>query len=248
MYLAVLLPSLLALFALYKNKMTLPGLLAAWLMGIVITFCGGLYPFFALATTFILTIISDHLKKKDKDEKRTIYQMFSNVLTCTLCSVLYYIKQNDMFLVMFYSVIGGSLADTLASSIGSLAKGKNIDPLTFRKMKKGESGAVSSLGLSASVVGGIIIGGIHYLGGGWAYEYLIIIIMSAFGSYIDSVMGAYLQGKFKCSKCRKIVEEQNHCNHKTKLIKGFAFMDNNTVNLLSNIVVFITSYIVMILR
>lgn len=248
MYIAVLLPSILALYALYKKKMTLPGIIAAWIMGIVITFCGGVYPFLALALTFILTVLSDKAKNKEDKECRTIYQMISNVLTCTLCTILYYFKQNDIFIVMYYAVIGGSLADTLASSIGSLAKGRNFDPLTFRRMKKGESGAVSTLGLAASFTGGIIIGGIHYLHGGWAYEYLIIILMSGLGSYVDSLMGAYLQGKFKCPKCKKQVETRHHCKVKTKKIKGIAFMDNDVVNLLSNIIVFIVTYLILISR
>ena len=249
MYIAVLLPSILALVALFKNKLTYAGLISAWLMAIIITYCGGLYPSIALALTFILTILSDNLKKKkDKDGKRTAYQMISNVLTCTLCTILYYYKQNDMFIVMYYAVLGGSLADTLASSIGALAKGTTYDPLTFRKMSKGESGAISTLGLAASVIGGMIVGGIHYLNGGWSYEYIIIIIMSTLGSYVDSVMGAYLQGKFKCSKCNKQVEEDKHCGRKTKLINGYAFMTNDTVNLISNIIVFISTYISMVLR
>ena len=32
-------------------------------------------------------------------------------------------------------------------------------------------------------------------------NYLVIIIMGFIGSYSDSLMGAYLQGKFTCSKC-----------------------------------------------
>ena len=247
MYLAILLPSILALFALWKKKITVPGIIAAWIMGIIITYAGGIYSFIALALTFILTILTDKLKKKNRDEKRTIYQMFSNILTATCALIIYYFKQNEIFIVMYFAVIGGSLADTLASSIGSLSKGININPLTFKRMNKGESGAVSSLGMSASFLGGFIIGGIYYLSGGYIVNYLIIILMSALGSYVDSVMGAYLQGKFKCSKCKEIVETKFHCNKKTKLVKGLCFMNNDMVNLLSNIIVFIVTYMVMII-
>ena len=247
MYLAILLPSILALFALWKKKITVPGIIAAWIMGIIITYAGGIYSFIALALTFILTILTDKLKKKNRDEKRTIYQMFSNILTATCALIIYYFKQNEIFIVMYFAVIGGSLADTLASSIGSLSKGININPLTFKRMNKGESGAVSSLGMSASFLGGFIIGGIYYLSGGYIVNYLIIILMSALGSYVDSVMGAYLQGKFKCSKCKEIVETKFHCNKKTKLVKGLSFMNNDMVNLLSNIIVFIVTYMVMII-
>ena len=113
-------------------------------------------------------------------------------------------------------------------------------------MKKGESGAVSILGLAASILGGLIIGAIYYLGTKNITNYLIIIIMGLLGSYVDSLMGAYLQGKYKCSKCKKIVEEKVHCNKKTKRVKGIRFFDNNVVNLISNIIVFILSYLFLI--
>ncbi len=245
MYLAVLLPSIFALYALYKNKITVPGIIAAWIMGIIITYIGRIPAFIALSLTFVLTILSDKLK--NQEEKRTIYQMFSNVLTATCALIIYYFKQSEIFIVMYYAVIGGSLADTLASSIGFLAKGKNINPLTFKLMKKGESGAVSSLGLSASFLAGLIIGGVYYLYDGYIVNYLIIILMSGFGSYVDSVMGAYLQGKFKCPKCHKQVENKMHCGKKTKLIHGIRFIDNDVVNLLSNIIVFVITYLIMII-
>lgn len=64
MYLSILLPSVFALFALWKKKVTKPGIIAAWLMGVIITYFGGLYAFGALALTFVLTISSDKIKRK----------------------------------------------------------------------------------------------------------------------------------------------------------------------------------------
>ena len=143
MYIAVLLPSILALFALYKRKLTLSAVIAAWIMGIMITYCAGIPGFIALAGTFIGTILSDKLKKDKDDATRNVYQIFSNVLVASLCTLLYFVKKNDIFYVMYYAVIGSSLADTFASSFGALSKQEPINPINFRKMKKGESGAIS---------------------------------------------------------------------------------------------------------
>ena len=57
MYLSILLPSVFALFALWKKKVTKPGIIAAWLMGVIITYFGGLYAFGALALTFVLIFV-----------------------------------------------------------------------------------------------------------------------------------------------------------------------------------------------
>ena len=43
MYLAFLLPLVFAFFAFIKKKVTIPGIIAAYLMGVIITFIGGIY-------------------------------------------------------------------------------------------------------------------------------------------------------------------------------------------------------------
>lgn len=244
MYIQILLPSIFALYALYKKSLTIGGIISAWIMGIIIIYCGGIYPFIALALTFILTRISDYYKK-DEEETRDIYQIFSNVFLACLSTILFYITYKDVFLVMYYAVIAESISDTLAYSIGSSSKKNSFNPLTFRKMKKGESGAVSLLGLSASLIGGLVIGLVYYAQSYNLTNYLVIIIMGFIGSYSDSLMGAYLQGKFTCSKCKKEVETKYHCGKEAKLIRGYSFFNNNIVNLLSNAIVFVLTYIVL---
>lgn len=248
LYISVLLPSIFALYALYKNKITIPGIILAWILGIIITYCGGIFAFIALALTFVLTILSDKLKKDKEDEVRTIYQIISNVLTAALCMVLYYIKGSYIFAVMYYAVIAGSLGDTFASSFGSISHEKPRNPLTFKIMKKGESGAVSIVGICASLLAGFIIAAVYYTAYKNISNSLMIVLMGGVGSYFDSIMGAITQAKYECTVCHKQVEKPIHHKKKTKLLKGYVFMDNNTVNLLSNILVFILTYIILIVK
>lgn len=245
MYMSVLLPSILALFALYKNKLTLPAIVLAWIFGIIICYLGDIYAFIALATTFILTILSDKLRKNNNDEKRNIYQIICNVFIPSLCIILYYLFKDIKFYVMFYCTIGSSLADTLASSIGSLSKKIPLNPLTFKKMKKGESGAISVLGLIASALGGVTIGLIYYLKYSIIINYIIIIIMSFLGSYIDSLLGSCAQARYKCFKCNEIVEEKLHCGNITKRISGLSWINNNVVNFSNNLLIFFISFILL---
>lgn len=245
MYLSVLLPSIFALFALYKNKLTIPAIILAWVFGFLICYLGGKLAFVALATTFILTILSDKLKKNNSDKKRNIYQIICNVFIPTLCIILYYIFDNNRFYVMFYCTIGSSLADTLASSIGLFSKKTPLNPLTFHKMKKGESGAVSVLGLIASAAGGLIIGLIYYFKYSIVINLIIIILMSTLGSYIDSLIGSCLQARYKCPKCHEIVEVSVHCKTKTRLYSGLTWINNNVVNFSNNLSIFIISYILL---
>lgn len=246
MYISILLPSIFALFAVFKKKVTNGAAILAWIFGFIITYYGGIIAFIALALTFILTILSDKIKKTSKDGSRNVYQIISNVLTPTLCIVLYHFTNNNMFDVMYYAVIASSLADTLASSIGTLSTKDPVNIFTLKRVKPGESGAVSFLGLNASALGGIIIGLVYYIKAYNVTNYLLIILMSVVGSLADSILGITLQAKYKCSKCHKEVEESTHCNKQTKLISGCSWIDNDVVNLLNNIIVFLLSYIFLI--
>lgn len=244
MYLSVLLPSLFALFALYKNKLTIPAVILAWILGFIICYLGDYFAFAALAMTFILTIASDKIKSSS-GEKRNIYQIICNVLIASLSIVLYRVFNNEDFYIIYYCVIGSSLADTLASSIGLLSKGKVFNPLSLKEMKKGESGAVSLLGYFASFMGGVIIGFIYFIGCLNYKIFLLIAFMSLLGSYLDSVFGSTLQGRFICIKCNCETEDYIHCGVKAKLLKGYKFINNNVVNFFNNLFIFIISFILL---
>lgn len=242
----IILPTILALYALFRQKVTAPGVILAWFIGIIIYTYGGILSFTALALLFILTILSDKIKKTKKDKTRNIKQMISNILTAGLCIVLYkYSNNKEIFLVMYFAVIASSLSDTLASSIGTLSKKKPINIFTMEKVETGESGGVSILGLFASLLGGVIIGIVYLFVNINISNFILISLMGLVGSIFDSVLGILVEAKYVCSKCKKTVEEKIHCNNNTKLIKGYPYIDNNMVNLLNNIFIFILTYILL---
>ncbi len=245
MYLNILFPSIMALYALYKKKITFFGVLLAWILGIIIYTWGGYISFIALALVFILTITSDKIKKTKKDKTRDLKQMISNVLTSGLCIVLFALTNNNVFYVMYFSVIASSLSDTLASSIGTLSKKKPFNIFTLKRIETGESGGVSLLGLFASLLGGIIIGIIYLISEINISNFILISLMGLLGSIFDSVLGTIFEAKYECIVCNKTVEMDLHCNKQTKLIRGYKGIDNNMVNLLNNVFIFILSYILL---
>ena len=60
---------------------------------------------------------------------------------------------------------------------------------------------------------------------------VISLISGVLGSIVDSILGATLQGRYECPICSQETERRTHCNCLTSLKKGYAFIDNNLVNL-----------------
>ena len=52
-------------------------------------------------------------------------------------------------------------------------------------------------------------------------------------------------GKFKCVKCKSIIEKKIHCDKNALLIDGFSWVNNNVVNAISSIVTTIISVLIL---
>ncbi len=244
---SIVLSLLLGFLARIKKALTIPALLIAIVFSIIITYFGGITAFIILVSVFLGSIITKLFTKKKKHEKRVMIQIIANVGTSTLAILLYKITSNPTYLLIYASVMAESLADTLASDIGTLSKKMPINILTGKTGEKGISGNISFLGLSSSLLGSLFIGIIYYLGINHSITSVAIILLSGFfGSIFDSILGASIQVKYKCPVCQKITEKKVHCEKETQYEKGIKFVDNNLVNLLSNLFVFIVLWLILV--
>lgn len=243
---SIILSLLLGLIAYLKKALTMPALILAVLFSTLITYFGGLTSFIILVVVFLGSIITKLFHKSKKSNKRKVIQIISNVGVGALSLIIYKFTSNDLYLLIYASVMAESLADTLASDIGVLSKSEPINILTFKKGERGLSGNISFLGLTSALIGSLLIGTIYYIGMDKSVISFIIIILSGFlGSLIDSILGASIQVKYKCEKCKKITERKEHCGKETNYYKGIKWIDNNLVNLLSNAIVFIILLIIL---
>ena len=243
---SIILSLLLGLIAYLKKALTMPALILAVLFSTLITYFGGLTSVIILVVVFLGSIITKLFHKNKKSNKRKLIQIISNVGIGALSLIIYKFTSNDLYLLIYASVMAESLADTLASDIGVLSKSEPINILTFKKGERGLSGNISFLGLTSALIGSLLIGTIYYIGMDKSITSFIIIILSGFlGSLIDSILGASIQVKYKCTKCKKITERKEHCGKKTNYYKGIKWIDNNLVNLLSNAIVFIILLIIL---
>ncbi|MDD3341452.1 MAG: DUF92 domain-containing protein [Bacilli bacterium] len=253
---SICLSSLLAGFAIYKKAFTKNGVIIALLLSILITYCGGVTGFVILVTTFLATMIAGkiaHTKRElivqntnQKHGKRDAVQVLANVGMGTLSLLLFYFTKDNIYLITYACVMASSLADSMASEIGVLAQGNPIDICTFKKTVKGISGGITRLGLCASLFGSFVIAFLFYLLTNSPLSTLLFITVLGFiGALIDSILCSLVQVKYQCPKCHKITEKKVHCNCTTNYLSGIKIIDNDFVNILNNVSVFILSILLL---
>jgi uncharacterized protein (TIGR00297 family) len=140
----------------------------------------------------------------------------------------------------WHAVAGGALAaasgDTWATEVGTLWGGAPKSILTGRTVQPGTSGGVTLIGTTAGVVGAAFIAWVL-----WAFGWRGSVAGAAlaggvFGMAFDSVLGATLQRRQWCERCKVSTERVVHsCGAATRAAGGLSWLDNDGVNALSTL-------------
>lgn len=199
---------------------------------------------FAVLLSFLaLSVISDLIKKgrgvdKTADGRgRDVMQVVANGAAALVCAVAYMFEPLGAFALAFVAVMAEALADTVSSAFGVFAK-NTLDLFRMKKCQKGLSGGVSIPGTLAALVGAFLIPTFAYLLGLITPINILTLGAIAFGgTVVDTFIGSVLQEKYRCKKCGAITENNLHCGTEASHASGFSFVDNNTTNLVSNVLV-----------
>lgn len=242
---------IIAYLAYLKRSLSLSGMIAAVLFGMLIYYFGRFLIWSSLIAFFVSSsLLTKFHEKRDKnminvDRKgRNYVQVISNAIVATIFVALYHGTGRDIFLLASVVSIATSNADTWASEIGILSKGKTFSIINFKPMEKGTSGAVSMLGLFASALGALFIATVFVViygiqsGFDWVVllTYAMIIVFGGFmGALLDSYMGILFQAKYRGKTSGILSEIGKLPNEQTILISGLAFITNDAVNLLSGL-------------
>lgn len=192
----------------YRAKIAdVSALLSAALLGVLIIVFSGLSWFLLLLTFFILgggfTRYKYAYKEsigiaQAKDGIRSYENVFSNSAAALALAVAYGVfPEHGLPIIYAYmGTVATATGDTLASEIGTTAKGRPRMITTLKLSEPGADGAVSMLGEFAAILGSAVIGILAYLLGVSDNFILTVIITTAggfFGTNIDSLLGATLQ-------------------------------------------------------
>jgi len=236
--------ALVSLAGYYIRSLSLSGSVAAFVVGCFVVSGFGWRGLLLLGAFFATSSFWSKFKKQKKEKldemlekggRRDWVQVAANGSVTAIAALLHYLSPSDLWQMAFIVSIAAANSDTWASEIGVLSKREPISILTFKPAVKGTSGAISVLGLFASLMGSLIIVvlavvlfAIPSLG------VIIFLTLCGFsGSVIDTILGALVQVKFQCEQCGLITEKSKHCQWDTKKIKGIHFVNNDIVNLLS---------------
>ena len=257
-YLApILLSAPIIAFAYKKNALTGWGIVAAVIIDIVVSLALGNLGFTVLISFFVGSIIVDKIKKKAKKrgrdyieakgDRRDVIQVIANGFIPAVCAFAFTLSHgHPAFALAFVATLAEAFADTAGSGIGSLSS-YSFDFFKLRYCEKGMSGGMSIIGILASYVAAALISFIALLFRSSIFDlkFFGIALLCAFiGTVIDSLLGSWLQVKYRCVCCARLTEKREHCGNPTVKHSGLSFVDNDLVNFLSG---FVTAALTIVL-
>jgi uncharacterized protein (TIGR00297 family) len=246
--LATILFAGLSIFAKYRKWLTVSGAMAAFWMSLLLYASGGLKIFIApgifLIMGSLLSKLNDHQKEKDG---RNAVQVFANGITGVILIFIYGLLHQHVYLMdafdatdhRMYLILANisfciSMADSASSELGIYFKGTVYDIVSFKKIPVGVSGGISLQGTIAGLAGAMLISAAVVYAYQFPFIAFLLFSLTGFaGMIVDSILGSLLQVKYK-TIAGTLTDD---ALPGAKKIKGFRWCTNDSVNIISNIVV-----------
>jgi len=190
--------------------------------------------------------------KYEKTGRRDAGQVWANGGVGLLLCAANALWPGEGWLFAYIGVMAAVNADTWATEIGALSKTAPRSVTSGKPVAAGTSGGVTPLGSAAALAGAVFIGAAAALllaapqpaeaaagtpGGGAAAAVYIAAAAAAglAGAFADSLLGATGQAMYRCRVCGSETERAAHCGSAAEKVRGFAWLNNDRVNLLSSL-------------
>ncbi len=258
----LLLSSLIGVLGYRRRALDLSGVAGAVLVGTLIFGLGGWIWGLLLITFFVSSSWLSYYRRADKQQisekfakgsRRDLGQALANGGVGALLALVFaYYPEPEIF-AAFVGVMATVNADTWATELGILSPRQPRLVTSGERVAPGTSGGVTPLGTWASVAGALLIGamaafllqleslldgtgGTRPLGLNVVAYPLLAVAGGLVGSFLDSLMGATVQGIYCCAACGQETESRRHrCGQPTQLLRGWTWLNNDLVNLFSSI-------------
>jgi uncharacterized protein (TIGR00297 family) len=238
---ALLLSLLFAVLAWWRGWLDAGGAALASLIGILIWTAGG----WTLALPLLIFFVSGSLlgrlpRINTTDAKhgraRDWMQVLANGGIAALFMWLHTFLPQGTWVLAAWVSVAISMADTWSSEIGQWAGGKVVNIIGFKPMQAGLSGGVSWQGTLGGLAGALVIGWLGYAVAGFDWLTTGIVTLAGFaGMLADSLLGSVCQASY--ARADGLLTENREEAKEVNPVKGWAWMTNDWVNLLSNAIV-----------
>ena len=236
----------IAVAALRARSLSPSGAVAAVITGIVCSAAGtswaAMLIAFFVSSTALGRIRADVRARRigaivAKGGPRDARQVLANGGVFAAAALGHLMHPSTIWLAIGGGALAAAAADTWATEIGSLASQTPRDIVRWHPVAPGTSGGVTAVGTIASAAGGLFVGAMAALAG-WPSPAVIATVGGGIaGALADSILGAAVQVRRWCDRCDSRTEQPVHlCGTDTRISGGVAWIDNDTVNLISVLV------------
>ena len=225
------------------NSLSESGQWAAFFAGILAAAAGWwwaltLIVFFIAATALTRWRQSDKLRITEgtlpRTKERNATQVFANggVFVLLAFGATYTGRETLAFAAL--GALAAASSDTWSTEIGTLFGGTPRSITTRKPVEPGMSGGVTLVGFAAAIGGALFVAVVGAFSIPDHHRQLAIAaaIGGVGGGLVDSVVGATLQSRRFCDRCRHWTERRVHaCGFRTRHAAGITWLSNDAVNL-----------------
>ncbi len=169
---------------------------------------------------------------------RSAAQVYANGGVAWGCLVLQAVYPLDLlWYAGFLGAFAAAAADTWATEIGTLARGRPISLRTGRRVPRGSSGAVSLVGTLGAVGGALsvalaawAVADLPVIEG--AFVFGLVMASGVAAAFVDSLLGAWLQARYYDAAAGAKTERPRGAGGAHRLVRGRRGVTNDRVNAL----------------
>ncbi|MBA4072103.1 MAG: DUF92 domain-containing protein [Gemmatimonas sp.] len=232
-----------------RRQLTLGGEYAAFGVGTAAAI-GGVGWLVSLAVFFYSSVLFTRWRASDKRHRsrsmlpdtraRDAWQVLANGGLFAVAAIAWAFTGSWQAGLFGFGALATAMADTWATELGMALKAEPRSIRTWRHVVPGTSGAVSTHGTAAAVVGAFVMALCAVASFTVPFDIPrleAVFVGGLAGALADSLLGATVQSVRWCDECGEWTERRVHpCGYRSRHRKGLRWMNNDVVNLLATAV------------
>lgn len=224
------------------GTLTPSGAVAAWSIGVLVLAGTGWQGGAVLAAFFVSSNLISRVRPHAgpigidaKSDRRDHWQVFANGGAAAVGAGIGLLDAG-LGLWLVTATLAAAAADTWATSIGLWSR---VPPRVMGfgpRVPAGSSGGMTVAGCAGAVAGASIVAGTGAIASGIPILLPAGTLIGFVGMVADSMLGALIQGRFRCPACDVTSEWRVHrCGAATTREGGMAWLNNDGVNLVATV-------------